>query len=279
MNRRQQGDLGEVSAMEWLTGKGATVLIPFGNSPHFDLVAEMDDRLLRIQVKTSTQEVQTPDGHLRNVVAVRTCGGNRSWSGVVKRLDPSRFDFLFVLTARGRRWFIPSAALDAQSAMNLGGPKYAEYEIERGQPIRDSVFGSKAPIELVPEPGGVPKRSNGRGCKPRGLVPSQVRILPPPLASRQPLKPTRYERKPGPERAGRDQPETAHDDSAARLLRRGLREWQQGTRAERWPRAPRCRANRTAGLGAPERGEAEIRGFRLASATRPDSSVGRAPPW
>jgi hypothetical protein len=33
INRRQQGDLGEASAIEWLTSKGATVLIPFGHSP------------------------------------------------------------------------------------------------------------------------------------------------------------------------------------------------------------------------------------------------------
>lgn len=79
----------------------------------------------------------------------------------------------------------------------VAGVKYAEYEIERGQPIRDIVFGVTVPIQLVPEPGGVPKRSNGRGCKPRGSVPSQVRILPPPLASPTPLEPTNHERKLG----------------------------------------------------------------------------------
>ena len=41
INRRQQGDLGEASAIEWLTSVGAMVLIPFGHSPNYDLVAEM----------------------------------------------------------------------------------------------------------------------------------------------------------------------------------------------------------------------------------------------
>ena len=50
---RQQGDLGEASALEWLVGKGAHVDVPFNHSPDFDLVAEMDGRLLRVQVKTS----------------------------------------------------------------------------------------------------------------------------------------------------------------------------------------------------------------------------------
>ena len=54
INRRQQGDLGEASAIEWLTRVGATVSIPFGHSPDYDLVAEVDGRLYRVQVKTTT---------------------------------------------------------------------------------------------------------------------------------------------------------------------------------------------------------------------------------
>src|SRR5438093_98610 len=88
INRRKQGDLGEASAIEWLTSLGATVLIPFGHSPDFDLVAEANGRLLRIQVKSSTQRVRTPSGHSRAVVALVTTGGNRSGTGVTKRLDP-----------------------------------------------------------------------------------------------------------------------------------------------------------------------------------------------
>jgi hypothetical protein len=55
INPRQQGDLGEASAIEWLTSVGATLLVPLGHSPDFDLVAEATGRLLRIQVKTSSR--------------------------------------------------------------------------------------------------------------------------------------------------------------------------------------------------------------------------------
>jgi PD-(D/E)XK nuclease superfamily protein len=196
LNRRQQGDLGEGSAIEWLTSKGALVLIPFGHSPDYDLVAEIDDQLLRIQVKTTTQETRTPNGHVRFPVSLATSGGNRSWNGVVKTIDPGRIDYLFVLTGRGRRWLIPSTALESRRTIQLGGPRYAENEIEAGTRIREIVFGRNAALDL-PVAGGVPKRSNGLGCKPSGLVPSEVRILPPPLASFRPVKPTNYERKPG----------------------------------------------------------------------------------
>jgi hypothetical protein len=49
VNRRTQGDIGEVSAMEWLTSRGATVWIPLNHSPHVDLMAEWDDRLISVQ--------------------------------------------------------------------------------------------------------------------------------------------------------------------------------------------------------------------------------------
>src|SRR3954451_16907711 len=77
INRRQQGDLGEASAIEWLTSMGATILLPLGHSPDYDLVADAHGRLLRIQVKTSTCATRRPDGHGRHAVSLATRGGNR----------------------------------------------------------------------------------------------------------------------------------------------------------------------------------------------------------
>jgi hypothetical protein len=50
-------------------------------------------------------------------------------------LDPSRFDYLFVLVADGRRWFIPADRVDGVRGLLIGGPKYREFEIDRGDPI------------------------------------------------------------------------------------------------------------------------------------------------
>jgi PD-(D/E)XK endonuclease len=127
LNRRQQGDLGEASAIEWLTRLGALVALPFGHSPDFDLVAQIHDRLLRVQVKTSAQETRTPNGHLRYPVSLVTCGGNQSWNGVSKLFDPTKVDYLFALTSAGRRWFIPATDLEGKRQIQLGGTKYAEY--------------------------------------------------------------------------------------------------------------------------------------------------------
>jgi hypothetical protein len=86
--------------------------------------------LLRVQVKTSTQLVNE-----RWLVSLCTRGGNQSWNGIVKRFSPARCDFLFVLVADGRRWFIPAGAVDGGTGLNLGGPKYSEFEIDSGRPL------------------------------------------------------------------------------------------------------------------------------------------------
>ena len=64
-----------------------------------------------------------------------TRGGNQSWSGLVKRLDDTRCDALFVHVGDGRRWYIPATALGGNTHIVLGGPKYAEYEVESGTPL------------------------------------------------------------------------------------------------------------------------------------------------
>jgi hypothetical protein len=132
---REQGDFGEMSAMYWLASRGASVALPVGNNRHWDLVAELDGRVLRVQVKTSRSFRLG-----RWDVRVSTSGGNQSWNRIIKLLDPSRFDYLFVVVADGRRWFIPAERVEGGNAICLGGPKYAEFEVERGDPIPGCTF-------------------------------------------------------------------------------------------------------------------------------------------
>jgi hypothetical protein len=127
---REQGDFGERAALYWLVAQRAQVSIPFGHSPHYDLVADLNGRLLRVQVKTCACRYKE-----RWAVTVCTRGGNQSWSGLVKKLDFDRFDFLFVLAADGRQWFIPADRVEGGRGILLGGPKYAEFEVEPGDPI------------------------------------------------------------------------------------------------------------------------------------------------
>ena len=112
---RRQGNAGEFSAMEWLVHAGAIVAKPLFEHPDYDLIADFGDRIHRVQVKTSTHWA-----HNRFVVALCTRGGNQSWNGIVKRLDATRCDTVFIHVGDGRRWYIPATALGGGSLEDRG---------------------------------------------------------------------------------------------------------------------------------------------------------------
>jgi hypothetical protein len=125
-----QGDQGEGYAIAWLIERGWTTAVPIGNCSDYDVVAEIDGRLVKIQVKTTR--------YFRNdrwTVSLCTAGGNQSWTGVIKRFSAERCDFLYAHTACGRRWFIPAAAVEGGRGVLLGGPKYEEFEVDEGPPL------------------------------------------------------------------------------------------------------------------------------------------------
>lgn len=104
------------------------MFMPLFHTPRdYDLIVDWGNGPMRVQAKTSTVFRKE-----RWELTVCTRGGNQSWSGLVKRLDPTRYDYLFVVVGDGRRWLIPSEKVEGGSGIRLGGPKYAEYEIEPG---------------------------------------------------------------------------------------------------------------------------------------------------
>ena len=176
-NPRKQGDIGEAIAAAWLAQAGFDLFMPFGTNPNTDLVAEYDGRLFRIQVKTCTCWERQ-----RWSVALCTRGGNQSWNGIVKYFSPSRCDFVFVLTGDMRRWFIPAAAIDATTAIQLGGPKYAEYEVTGMTTVPETPhlpgFDGSLRSASLPR-GSAEVGESGRPVKPLAM-PEWVRIPPPP---------------------------------------------------------------------------------------------------
>jgi bifunctional DNA-binding transcriptional regulator/antitoxin component of YhaV-PrlF toxin-antitoxin module len=168
---RAQGDVGEAAAIDWLTRIGAAVLFPLFHSPDYDLIADLGARLLRVQVKTSSCK-HGPTDHF--AVQLATSGGNQSWDGVVKEFDAGRFDFLFVLVQDGRRWFIPAAEIEGRHGISLGGIKYSEFEVGRGEPLDQD-----AASRLDPLRGGAGVGEPGQTVN-LVAMPEWVRFPPPP---------------------------------------------------------------------------------------------------
>jgi hypothetical protein len=129
---KRQGNAGELSAITWLDEAGAAVSKQLFEHSDYDLIADfLDGRVWRVQVKTSTC---FRNGRFEVMLATR--GGNQSWNRVIKRVDSTRCDALFVHVADGRRWFIPAEDHGGSSGLRLGGPKYAAYEVQPGSRLQ-----------------------------------------------------------------------------------------------------------------------------------------------
>jgi hypothetical protein len=126
--------------------------VPLGHSPDVDVVAYLEGRLLRVQVKTCGLFIKR-----RWEVSLVTRGGNQSWTGIVKRFNAQRADYLFVHVADGRRWFIPADEVEGGTKIVLGGPKYAAFEVEPGRPFE--------PASSVASLDSIPARRGSRAVK------------------------------------------------------------------------------------------------------------------
>lgn len=174
--------------MEWLGSKGATVWAPFNHSPHVDLMAEWDDELIKVQVKTSTFRTIKKSGDERWHIAIATNGGNRSWTGLTKKFEPAQVDYLFVLVGDGRRWFIPAGLVEAARSLSLGGRKYSEFEVERGTNLEAAVYSRDHLNRILSPTAGECQSGQMDLTVNQAAMPTQVRILPPPSSgSRQVL--------------------------------------------------------------------------------------------
>ena len=122
-NTKKQGDAGLGSAIAYFTHMGYTVCLPLTDSQDYDLVVDIDGRLSRVQVKTTRQV--GPKGKYR--VDLRTQGGNQSWSGVSKRFDSTKVEYLFVLLDNGETYCIPSSEMDNESRITPESGKFERF--------------------------------------------------------------------------------------------------------------------------------------------------------
>lgn len=53
-NPRKQGEIGFSDAIGWFGRRGLTVSVPLGDAQAYDLIVDLDGKLARVQVKTST---------------------------------------------------------------------------------------------------------------------------------------------------------------------------------------------------------------------------------
>ena len=119
-----QGNVGLGKAIEYFTSKSIPVSIPLNDTQKYDLVVDMDNKLYRVSVKTSTQISE----YGSYVVQLRNCGGS-SGKSKVRPFDNKSCDYIFVLTENNKTYLIPTSVIKSVNSILIGN-KYTEYEVK-----------------------------------------------------------------------------------------------------------------------------------------------------
>lgn len=113
INSKKQGDAGLGVAIGWFAINGVTISLPLTDSQDYDLIVDINDKLGRVQVKTTT--FKKGDFYRVNL---RVCGGNRSGQ-TIKHFDKTKVEHLFVYTKTGDKYFIPSQSITSTNQLTL----------------------------------------------------------------------------------------------------------------------------------------------------------------
>ena len=120
-----QGNVGLGKAIEYFTSNNIPISIPLNDTQPYDLVADIDEKLCKIQVKTSRYTRTDGDSY---EVRLNNVGGNKT--GTYRHVDfnNNSCDFIFIYLANNKIFLIPSKEIQAKTSICIG-EKYKEYEV------------------------------------------------------------------------------------------------------------------------------------------------------
>ena len=111
---KDQGNIGLAKAMYELQILGYRTSIPFTENQKYDLICEKDDKLNRVQIKTTKQKSK----YGIFGVNLRTLGGNQSFHTIKKR-EKGDYELLYVLTDDNTSYLIPDEAFNVTNKLSL----------------------------------------------------------------------------------------------------------------------------------------------------------------
>jgi putative endonuclease len=111
INSNRRGNIGMGYAIAKLTELGYNISIPITDSQDYDLIADLEGVLLKVQVKTTSYKDKKSEYYM---VALRTKTYNK-----LKSFIDSDCDLLFVLTESGQMYLIPKNEIKVRNGLTL----------------------------------------------------------------------------------------------------------------------------------------------------------------
>lgn len=118
-----QGNMGLSKAIDYFTSHQITVALPLNDTQKYDLIADFNNKLQRISIKTSRRK----NKYNTYTIQLRNTGGS---SGHIKYryFDKNDCDYIFVLTGDDKIYLIPTNIITSITSIDVGN-KYSEYEV------------------------------------------------------------------------------------------------------------------------------------------------------
>lgn len=117
-----QGTVGLGMAVGHFCSKGYSVSLPLNDNQSYDLVVD-GGTLKRVQVKTTRAKSNSG----KFVVQLKSVRSNKT-ENVIKTFDKGSAELLFIFTADGEKYCIPTSELEATSTMTLD-MRYDKYRV------------------------------------------------------------------------------------------------------------------------------------------------------
>ena len=119
---KEKGNSGLGMAIAYFTTNGYIVSIPLNDTQDYDLIVEKENKLQRVQVK-STGCIGKGGNYQ---VALKSCGGTKGKT--YKTLIDTNIELIFILTEQREMYLIPVEKIKNVSTLSLCS-KYEEYKL------------------------------------------------------------------------------------------------------------------------------------------------------
>ena len=119
---KEKGNTGLGIAIAYYTSNGYIVSIPLNDTQDYDLIVEKDNKLKRVQVKSTS--CQSKYGIYQ--VALKSCGGTKG--KIYKTVINTNIEEVFVLTGDFSMYIVPITEINNRSSLNMG-ERYLKYKV------------------------------------------------------------------------------------------------------------------------------------------------------
>lgn len=122
IDTKRKGNLTELECITELTRLGYVVSIPFGEDSRYDCIVDINNKLYRIQCKTSSEQIN--DDNVVVGIHFKTCRQSGNRASITTRMKYSKDEIDFFATSyKGKCYLVPVEECSNEKLLRIIPPK------------------------------------------------------------------------------------------------------------------------------------------------------------